>query len=61
MPIPVDPGPHVVTMHVPNKRFWQMNIYVPPNGAVVRLELPAPADIPDAAPAGRMAGTHSDM
>jgi hypothetical protein len=47
--LPVDPGPHVVTMHAPNKRFWQMNVYVP-KGASVRIELPTLDDMPDAAP-----------
>jgi serine/threonine-protein kinase len=48
MAVPVDPGPHVVTMVAPNKRPWQTNVDVPPNGKTITISLPALADVPDA-------------
>jgi serine/threonine-protein kinase len=48
--VPVDPGPHVVALAAANKRPWQTNVDVPPNGKTVTVELPALATLPDLVP-----------
>jgi serine/threonine-protein kinase len=52
VPVPVDPGPHVVTLIAPNKRPWETRVDVLADGRVVRIDLPRLADLSDvAAPA----------
>ncbi len=47
LPVPVDPGAHVVTMLAPNKRPWETRVDVPSDGRVVRVDLPPLSDLPD--------------
>ena len=55
VPVPIDPGQHVVTMLVPGKRPWEKQVLVPPGAmgmygidlTVVRVDLPPLADIAD--------------
>jgi serine/threonine-protein kinase len=47
VPVPIDPGTHVVTLLAANKRPWESNVDVPADGRVVTVDLPAMADLPD--------------
>jgi serine/threonine-protein kinase len=53
VPLPVDPGTHVIAVLAANKRPWETNVEVPADGRVVTVDLPALADLPDVSPAGR--------
>jgi serine/threonine-protein kinase len=47
LPVPVDPGPHVVTLLAPTKRPWETRVDVPSDGRTVRVDLPPLSDLPD--------------
>jgi hypothetical protein len=42
--VPVDPGPHVVSVRAPGKRPWETTVEVLPDGKVAHVEVPALAD-----------------
>ena len=48
VPVPVDPGVHVVTLLAPTKRRWDTRVDVPGNQKIVTVYLPSLADVPDA-------------
>ena len=50
VPLPVDPGVHVVTLLAPTKRPWDTRVEVPGpgNDKIVTVYLPSLADVPDA-------------
>jgi hypothetical protein len=45
--LPIDPGPHLVTMTATNKRPWQARVEAGANGKTVTVDLPALAELPD--------------
>jgi hypothetical protein len=47
VPVPVDPGPHTVSIATPGKQPWGTGVDVPDNGRVFTMDLPPLADIPD--------------
>jgi hypothetical protein len=47
LPVPVDPGTHVVTLLAPNKRPWETRVDVAGDGRTVRVDLPPLSDLPD--------------
>jgi hypothetical protein len=47
LPVPVDPGAHVVTLLAPNKRPWETRVDVASDGRTVRVDLPPLSDVPD--------------
>jgi serine/threonine-protein kinase len=47
LPVPVDPGAHVVTLLAPTKRPWETRVDVPSDGRTVRVDLPPLSDLPD--------------
>jgi serine/threonine-protein kinase len=47
LPVPVDPGAHVVTLLAPNKRPWETRVEVASDGRAVRVDLPPLSDLPD--------------
>jgi serine/threonine-protein kinase len=47
LPVPVDPGAHVVTLLAPNKRPWETRVDVASDGRSVRVDLPPLSDLPD--------------
>jgi hypothetical protein len=49
VPVPIDPGPHVVTLIAPNKRPWETRVEVLADGRIVRVDLPPLSDLPDVA------------
>lgn len=49
LPVPVDPGTHVVALVAPGKRFWETRADVPGDGRVVRVDLPPLSNLPDQA------------
>jgi serine/threonine-protein kinase len=53
VPVPVDPGTHVVTMTAPNKQLWKTTVDVLPNSKIAMVDLPPLADVPDLAVTGR--------
>ena len=55
-PVPVDPGTHSVTARAPGKQPWETAVQVNGDGKVVRVDVPALADAPEAAVAPAPAG-----
>jgi hypothetical protein len=47
VPVPVDPGPHTVSLAATGKQPWGTGIDVPDDGRVFNLDLPPLAVIPD--------------
>jgi serine/threonine-protein kinase len=50
IPVPVDPGPHSVSMNAPNKRPWERTVEVPSNGKIVTVILPSLGGLADIDP-----------
>jgi hypothetical protein len=47
VPVPVDPGPHVITLIAPNKQPWETRVDVLADGRMVRVDLPSLAELPN--------------
>jgi len=51
IPVPVDPGAHVVEASAPNKKKWSVTVAVPGPSEVVHVEIPRLEDVEAAVPA----------
>jgi hypothetical protein len=59
VPVPIDPGTHMVTMSAPNKQLWKTTVDVPPDGKIAMVDVPPLADVPDLPAVGRAKSLHS--
>jgi hypothetical protein len=45
VPVPVDPGPHIVAVRAPDKQPWEVRVDITPNANVAHVEVPLLADL----------------